>query len=207
MGTPVTPTDISFLKQKHIKEIENFLEEQTTQIPPKYSALHIHGKRAYELARDGQEFEIQERQIEIQDVHIIENNLPISLSIELTISSWWYIRSLAPLLGEFLWVDGGYITELRRVKIFLPSGYEASKEEASTIEFPTIIPYEKIFPDIACIDMDIARYEAIKNGKLIPVSDGEIYEEWKIVFLNYQKNFTSLCLCEWEYYKIIRNNV
>lgn len=51
LGTEIIPVDIRHIQQKTPETIKIFLESQTQQIPPKYSALHINGKRAYELAR------------------------------------------------------------------------------------------------------------------------------------------------------------
>jgi len=67
-------------------DIIQFLENQTQQLPPKYSAIHIDGKRAYKLVRKGVEFDIEQRKIDVSRVEIIEKNLP-KITIRLTLSS------------------------------------------------------------------------------------------------------------------------
>lgn len=67
-------------------EIVSFLENQISQLPPKYSAIHIGGKRAYDLVRKGIDFDIEKRPIEVSCVEIIEKSLP-KITIRLTISS------------------------------------------------------------------------------------------------------------------------
>ncbi len=67
-------------------DIIQFLENQTQQLPPKYSAIHIDGKRAYKLVRKGVEFDIEQRKIDVSQVEIIEKNLP-KITIRLTLSS------------------------------------------------------------------------------------------------------------------------
>jgi tRNA pseudouridine55 synthase len=73
---------------------------QKEQIPPKYSALHIDGKRAYELAREDRDFEIPSRAIEVKEIQILHFAPPI-FTICLRISSGGYIRSFAPIIGNF----------------------------------------------------------------------------------------------------------
>ena len=53
------------------EEIEKIIPQfigRITQTPPKYSAIHIDGKRAYTLAREGKDFEIPKREIEIKSL-------------------------------------------------------------------------------------------------------------------------------------------
>lgn len=44
----------------------------TSQIPPKFSAIHINGQRAYKLARKERDFDIPEREIRVNDVKILK---------------------------------------------------------------------------------------------------------------------------------------
>jgi tRNA pseudouridine55 synthase len=56
-----------------LKQIESVIPQflgKIKQTPPKYSALKIDGKRAYDLARQGVEFEIKEREIEVYDLKL-----------------------------------------------------------------------------------------------------------------------------------------
>jgi len=91
---------ISLIIRKNREDLKEFLEKQKSQVPPIYSALHVDGKRAYELARAWEHLELKERSIHIRDVIIHEFSPPF-FDIELTISSGWYIRSLAPIIGKF----------------------------------------------------------------------------------------------------------
>jgi tRNA pseudouridine55 synthase len=77
-----------------------YIQSQTEQIPPSYSALHIDGKRAYEIARQGEQITLPSRQISVKNI-IIHTFAPPVFEIELTISSGGYIRSFAPVIGRF----------------------------------------------------------------------------------------------------------
>lgn len=85
------------------------------QRPPIFSAIKIDGKRAYKLARDGQEVEIPERKITIHSLELIDYTYP-ELKIRTHVSSGTYIRSLCVDIGKAL-ETGAYCTELRRTKI------------------------------------------------------------------------------------------
>lgn len=85
------------------------------QRPPIFSAIKIDGKRAYKLARDGQEVEIPERKITIHSLELVDYTYP-ELKIRTHVSSGTYIRSLCVDIGTVLGT-GAYCTQLRRTKI------------------------------------------------------------------------------------------
>ncbi len=70
-------------------------------LPPKYSAKNIDGKRAYEMARDGVDFEMKQVTSEIYDVKFINYNHPF-ISFDITVSEGSYIRSISQILLDKL---------------------------------------------------------------------------------------------------------
>ena len=88
-----------------LSEIEavlpNFIGE-ILQIPPKYSAIKVSGKKLYEYARAGDEVEIKPREVFIHNIEILEANLPRAVTIRVSCSKGTYIRSLCADLGEKL---------------------------------------------------------------------------------------------------------
>lgn len=89
------------------------------QIPPMYSALHHHGTRLYELARQGIEVERQARQIEIKSLQLLgtgcdETGRPL-IDLEITCSKGTYIRTLCHDIGERLGT-GAYMSKLVRTR-------------------------------------------------------------------------------------------
>lgn len=101
------------------EKIQAILEEKFTgnieQVPPKYSALKIWGKKAVDLVREGKEVEMKMRKATISKIEILSFEYP-SVTMRATVSAGTYIRSIANDLGELLGT-GGYITMLRRTKI------------------------------------------------------------------------------------------
>lgn len=85
------------------------------QTPPKYSAIHIDGKRAYDLARNNIEFVIDEREVTIYDIKLIDYQYPI-IKFNVSCSGGTYIRSIAHDLGILLGC-GGYLEDLIRTSV------------------------------------------------------------------------------------------
>ena len=85
------------------------------QIPPMHSAIHVGGKRLYELAREGLEVERPPRRIEIQQLcqESLEGD---ELVIAVTCSKGTYVRTLAVEIGKALGC-GAYLTGLRRTAV------------------------------------------------------------------------------------------
>lgn len=107
--------DISHITEDLVKAaLEKFLGE-IEQKPPIFSAIKIDGKRAYDMARAGQEVEMKSRKTTINYIKDIEINFPM-VSFTVGCSKGTYIRSLAHDIGQELKV-GAYLTQLRRTKI------------------------------------------------------------------------------------------
>ncbi len=71
------------------------------QRPPRFSAIKVNGVRAYELAREGVEFELPERDMHIYDARLlgIERDDGLGWCCEFVVSPGTYIRSIARDLG------------------------------------------------------------------------------------------------------------
>lgn len=107
--------DISGITKEQIKTALGKFVGEIDQTPPVFSALKIDGKRAYDLARAGQEVEMKSRKTTILYIKDISIELPF-ISFTVGCSKGTYIRSLAHDIGQELGV-GAYLTQLRRTKI------------------------------------------------------------------------------------------
>jgi tRNA pseudouridine55 synthase len=106
------------------------LQGEIMQTPPIYSAIKVDGKRAYSLARQGQDFELEARKVKIYELRIMNYEYP-ELKILVKCSSGTYIRTLAEDIGKALGC-GAYLTALRRTKIG-----EFNVKDALTVEEAT----------------------------------------------------------------------
>ncbi len=115
-GTPA-PVEIGVPPSR--RQVEAVLAERFTgriqQAPPAHSAVHINGKRAYELARAGYEVDVPVKTVEIHAIDILRYDFP-TLEIDLRCGRGTYIRSLARDLGPAL-ETGGVLTALRRTLV------------------------------------------------------------------------------------------
>ncbi|RXJ68818.1 tRNA pseudouridine(55) synthase TruB [Halarcobacter ebronensis] len=93
------------LKEANIKEeIKNLIGEHT-YYPPKFSAKKIDGKRAYDLARSGQEVDMKLSTMQVLNTKFISYKHPF-ITFEAAVSEGSYIRSLAQILLEKLEAKG-----------------------------------------------------------------------------------------------------
>ena len=82
------------------------------QIPPVFSACKVDGKRAYDLARKGEDVELKAKTLIIDEIELLECNLP-EIKIRVVCSKGTYIRALARDIGEAL-NSGAHLTGLIR---------------------------------------------------------------------------------------------
>lgn len=86
-----------------------------SQTPPSYSAKKVNGKRAYDLARSGEIFDLAPKQVEIYEFNITKMKWP-KVEFEVTVSSGTYIRTLIVDLAREIGM-AATATDLRRTAI------------------------------------------------------------------------------------------
>lgn len=85
------------------------------QIPPAYSAAKVSGRRAYALARQGEEVELAPRSVAVYAIDLIRYDWP-EIEVEVRCGKGTYIRSLARDAGAALGC-GAYVSSLRRTRV------------------------------------------------------------------------------------------
>ena len=83
------------------------------QVPPAYSAIKVDGERAYDLARDGVEFELQSRRVTIHSAEVSAAPDADHVEIAIHTGKGVYVRSLARDLARTLGAEG-HVSVLRR---------------------------------------------------------------------------------------------
>jgi tRNA pseudouridine55 synthase len=86
------------------------------QVPPRYSAIKIAGERAYDLARDGQTFELEARPVDICRLELVEILDSDHAVLEAECGKGTYVRSLARDIGRALGCFG-HVSALRRAAV------------------------------------------------------------------------------------------
>ena len=154
--------------EKAVREAFRAYTGNIKQIPPKYSALKINGKRAYDLAREGKDFEIKPREITIYDNEITRIDLESGeIEFDVTCSKGTYIRTICDDIGRDLGC-GAVMTALTRTA----SGYFRI-EDSYTIEEITedddplnnkLIPADITLEKLGKIILNDNRITAFLNG-------------------------------------------
>ena len=145
----------------------------TSQIPHKFSAVKVDGKRAYELARQKKEVNLQSRPIKILEFSIenFENN---KLTYKAQVSKGTYIRVLSETIAEKLGTIGTTIT-LRRTKIGeidLNTAVKLKDLNSSNWK-KYLIPLTQIFSSLKKVQLNSEQKELFRNGGnvKIPLND------------------------------------
>ncbi|GMO41779.1 MAG: tRNA pseudouridine(55) synthase TruB [Termitinemataceae bacterium] len=138
------------------------------QTPPEYSALHINGKRASDIARSGQSPAVKPRNITIYDLSLLDWSPPFA-KISVHCSSGTYIRSLARDIGA---KSGScaYLCELKRNSIGGFSRDDAfnladlQDTNAAKAALCPVSPETFAKIGIACIEIDEKTAASMKHG-------------------------------------------
>ena len=103
-----------------LEEIERVLQTfvgEIMQVPPAFSACKVQGKRAYDLARKGEDVELRAKPLRIDEISLIAHDLEkMQITIRVVCSKGTYIRALARDIGEAL-QSGAHLTALRRTRV------------------------------------------------------------------------------------------
>lgn len=149
------------------------LRGQISQRPSSVSAIKIGGKRAYQLAREGQVVELAARTVTIDRFDVLDIRRDgefAEVDVDVDCSSGTYIRALARDLGEALAV-GGNLTALRRTRVG-----EFGLDEARTLEHLEAAPQLSYTLDQACLlafprrDITAAQAADASHGRPLPAA-------------------------------------
>ena len=102
----VTKTDDKVITEADVKKVLQKLVGKQAQVPPAYSAKHVNGERAYNLARAGVEFELAPKEIEIHNIELIDVIDKNLFAFRVECSGGTYIRSIARDLATILGTYG-----------------------------------------------------------------------------------------------------
>ncbi|MGO3751325.1 MAG: tRNA pseudouridine(55) synthase TruB [Peptoniphilaceae bacterium] len=163
----IKKTDYIPEKESLEKVLESFTGK-IKQIPPRYSALKINGKKSYELAREGIKFEPKEREVEIYNLKILKQLSKNSYRISITCSSGTYIRSLirdiAYKLNSLATMESLIRTKVGNFKIEDSIDKEfLNKEDVKSLE-SKIIPIDKSLSDFKSFEIPEIFFNKIING-------------------------------------------
>ena len=133
------------------------------QTPPKYSAIKVNGRKAYELARKNVEFELPSRKVTMYNLIAISNT-DSTLTIDVDCSKGTYIRSLAVDIGRKLGLPATLKT-LQRTKVGKFSIQNSvTLEELENLTDKVIIDIDSCLEHLPKFDLPQWRLKAFCNG-------------------------------------------
>ena len=139
--------------EQEIKSKLSEFEGEILQIPPKYSAKNISGKRGYELARAGVEFELPPKKVNIYSLKLLRRVNENEFEFEIECGGGTYIRSIARDLGAAL-NTSAIMSALIRSESGIFNIKDAVSTDNLTVDniknyiIPTqnVLPFEEIYP-------------------------------------------------------------
>ena len=157
--------------EKAVREAFKAFNGVIEQTPPKYSALMIDGKRAYDLARAGKDFDIKPRRVTIYGCEVAKIDLDNGeIEFDVTCSKGTYIRSICDDAGKALGC-GAAMTALTRTAsgFFRIEDSHNIEEVIEAAEDPEkleklIVPPEITLEKLGIAVLDNNRITAFMNG-------------------------------------------
>ena len=150
--SPPTLEDLNSALQSFVGEIE--------QTPPKFSAIKIHGRKAYDLARKDIDFDMPSRRVKIYRLELVALD-ETSATIEIDCGKGTYVRSLAIDLGERLNLPAT-LKSLVRIRA---GGFDLKDAlDIKNIGADCLLPIEDCLRHLPRFELDERRVKAFMNG-------------------------------------------
>jgi len=157
-----TPGAVAPARTQVEEALRTFLGE-IEQVPPAYSAAHVTGRRAYDLARRGEEVNLTPRKVTVYAIDVDHYEYP-RLGLTVRCGKGTYIRALARDLGERLGC-GGYIASLRRTRV---GPFDESQAAPLDGERPPLLPLALAVADLPRLDVAAEEAARLRHGRPLP---------------------------------------
>jgi tRNA pseudouridine55 synthase len=179
-GTITGSTSVDGITEDQFLEVLQSFEGDIQQVPPPYSAVKVQGKKAYEMARKGEEVDLEPRNIKVYSLDLLEW-APPEVVIDVYCSSGTYVRSLANDLGNELGV-GAHLIGLRRTRSGRFTLRDAVPLRRLKESFQAgdwyryLIPAADALGDWPAVELDPDHVELVRHGHRIEAEPGS--EGW-----------------------------
>jgi tRNA pseudouridine55 synthase len=142
------------------------------QVPPQFSAIKVDGQRAYDLAREGVEFELEARPITVHRLGVVEAENPDHVTLEMDCGKGAYVRAIVRDLAEALGACG-HVSALRRTRVGAFCERDATPlEKLSEMEhrearLEALLPVETALDDIPALALTAEDAFRLKQGRSV----------------------------------------
>lgn len=174
-GTPVPCGRVP--DEEEIRAVLGQFVGEIDQIPPKYSAKNVNGRRGYELARAGEEFSLPPKRVRIDRVSLTGRTAPDEFSFEIECGGGTYIRSLArdiaAACGTFAYMS--YLKRERSGVFTVETAVPLEKLDEKNIgEY--LIRTENVLPFPVLKDVDPRVFHGVACACGLPDGQYKLYE-------------------------------
>jgi tRNA pseudouridine55 synthase len=142
------------------------------QIPPIYSAIKMAGKKLYQYALEGEEVEIQSREVEIYSIEIVDYNNKDEVVLDIECSKGTYIRSICFDLGKKMGCGAAMwqLVRLESTPFVIENSYTLEEIDQAAAEGTIdkmLISADIIFKELSTIEIKTTARSAAINGSPI----------------------------------------
>lgn len=162
------------------------------QLPPNYSSISVNGKRAYDLAREGKDFTLSAREVEIFNIELlyVEDG---NFVFEITCSSGTYVRSIVRDIAAALGTVGymSFIIRLKSGKFEIADA--VTFDEISENPEKYILPVGFFLSDFKRFNVPEPLSEKVLNGvkvklRKLPEGNFTVYVRGELLGIGVEKN-------------------
>jgi tRNA pseudouridine55 synthase len=170
--TPEVSVNIS--EEQFVEALQQFIGE-IEQVPPPFSAVKVEGRKAYEMARQGEDVNLSPRKIKVYSLDLLEW-MPPEAVIDVFCSSGTYVRSLANDLGTVLGC-GAHLVGLRRTRsgrFTLRDAVPLRRLQESFLTkdwYKYLIPAAEALGEWPAIELNSDQVELVRHGHRIPAEN------------------------------------
>ena len=152
-----------------------------SQVPPIFSAVHVDGQRAYDLARRGEAMELTAKNVAIHAIRLLNYEWP-RLELEIICGSGTYIRAIARDLGKELGC-GGLMSRLERTRVGTFGCDEAIPAEDLTLMSiqTALYPAVSIVQHLAKYDCTATDIANLLCGRVLFIVDEQLRTDHELV--------------------------
>ncbi len=197
----VTATSEIIPSAEAITAALRFFQGEIEQVPPQFSAIKVDGKRAYDLARQGQEFELKSRRVHLYSFTYL-GSAGYESTFEVHCSKGTYVRSLSRDLARHLGVCG-HISMLRRIKLgrFVETdtiSLDKCEELVHNADLgKALLPLDRLLDDIPVLSVNSEQAKRLRFGQVIPIADSIASTQAEIeVRVVYDGNLLAFGVCQ-----------
>lgn len=182
-GVEIARSDVRPTREAILAALPRFVGE-ISQVPPNFSAIKVDGKRAYDLAREGEVFELEARPVTVYEAQLVDIVSEDAATFRVRSGKGFYVRAMARDLAHALNTEG-YITILRRARVGVfdeENAVTLAELEAlagdKTALKAFLAPLETVLDHIPLVDVSRDDARQILNGQgviLLP----HVVEHWR----------------------------